>query len=224
MKKNLLIPTLAALALALACAQGARAQATNLDGSKNALDGSKAAAPRAREEVRPAGGIATLYALDPLAGSLCLADGKDGGVFYQNEVRNRCSDIEFGSFSPDNFSVGVEGGRRGRIINLGDADELESRYGFRETVGKGQGFASLHAEGGKVFVLKGREPQTFQELRESAALFAEGEKTARAPVRVGHIYLIRITDRHDRSFQRLTKVKVISYVPGESVTIRWQPL
>jgi hypothetical protein len=44
------------------------------------------------------------------------------------------------------------------------------------------------------------------------------------PIKVGHIYLIRITDRHDRSFERLAKLKVVSYVPGESVTIRWQVL
>ncbi|HJQ32119.1 MAG TPA: hypothetical protein VJ866_08070 [Pyrinomonadaceae bacterium] len=225
MKRNLLISTLAALALSLACAQGARAQATNLDGSKTALDGSKsAAALAAREEVRPAGGIATLYALDPLASSLCLADGRDGYVFQQNEVRNRCSDLDFGNYSAGGFSVGVEGARRGRIIDLGDADALELRYGFRDTVGKAQGFASLHAKGGKVFVLKSRQPQTFQELKESGELYADGEVKANVPVKVGHIYLIRITDDHDKGFQRLAKVKVISYVPGESVTIRWQPL
>ena len=221
MKRNLVISTLAALALSLSHAQGARAQGTNLDGSKTALDGSKVAA---REEVRPAGGIATLYALDPLASSLCFADGKDGRVFQQNETRNRCSDLDFGNYGGGGFSVGVEGARRGRIIDLGDAAELESRYGFRESVGRAQGFASLHAKGGRVFVLKSSRPQAFQELEESDELFAEGRAGASAPVKVGHIYLIRITDRSDKGFQRLTKVKVISYVPGESVTIRWQPL
>jgi hypothetical protein len=219
MKRHFLVAALAALALMLLHAQGARAQGTNLDGSKTA-----AALVVAREEVRPAGGIATLYALDPLASWFCFADGKDGHVFQDNEARNRCSDVNFGGYTPDVFSVGVEGARRGVIIDLGDAAELETRYGFRETVGNGQGFASLHADGGKVFVLKSRRPQQFQELQESAALFAEGKGKASAPVKVGHIYLIRITDGHDRNFQRLAKVKVISYVPGESVTIRWQGL
>ena len=225
MKSHFLAAALAALALSLLHAQGARAQGTNLDGSKAAPDGSKTAAVAAREEVRPAaGGIATLYALDPLAGSLCLADGRDGRVFQQNETRNRCSDLDFGSYSPGGLSVGVEGARRGRIIDLGDAAELESRYGFRDSVGKTEGFASLHAEGGKVFVLKSSRPQRFQELKESAELFAEGQARASAPVKVGHIYLIRITDGKDRSFQRLAKLKVISYAPGEAVTIRWQGL
>jgi hypothetical protein len=224
MKRSFLVAALAALALLHA--QEARAQGSNLDGSKSALDGSKtAAAFAAREAVRPAvGGIATLYALDPLASWLCFADGKDGHVFQENETRNRCSDVNFGGYSPGGLSVAVEGARRGRIIDLGDADELESRYGYRETVGKGQGFASLHAEGGKVFVLKSSRPQKFQELKESAELFAECKATASAPVKVGHIYLIRITDDHDKNLQRLAKVKVISYVPGESVTIRWQGL
>lgn len=220
MKRHFLAAALAALALSLLHAPPARAQGANLDGSKSA-----AAVFAAREEVRPApGGIATLYALDPLAGSLCLADGRDGRVFQQNETRNRCSDVDFGSYSADGLAVAVEGARRGRIIDLGDAAELESRYGFRDSVGKTQGFASLHAEGGKVFVLKSSRPQKFQELKESADLFAEGKATASAPVKVGHIYLIRITDGRDKGFQRLAKVKVISYVPGESVTIRWQPL
>ena len=219
MKRSFLVAALAALALSLLDAQGARAQGANLDGSKTA------AAVVAREEVRPAaGGITTLYALDPLAVSLCLADGRDGHVFQQNATKNRCSDVEFGSYMPGGLSVAVEGARRGRIIDLGDAAELETRYGYQETAGKPQGFASLHVEGGKVFVLKNSRPQKFQELKESAELFTKGEATASAPVKVGHIYLIRITDDYDKSFQRLAKVKVISYVPGESVTIRWQPL
>ena len=198
------------------CTQ-ARAQA----GMNGANGGALGAA---REEVRVVGGLTTLYALDPLASSFCFADGKDGRVFQQNETRNRCSDLDFGSYAAGGLSVGVEGGRVGVIIDLGDANGLRERYGFPETVGNGQGFASLHAEGDKVFVLKGSRPQTFQELKESEQLFAEGKPSASAPVKVGHVYLIRITDRHDKSFQRLAKLKVVSYVPGESVTIRWQVL
>ena len=178
----------------------------------------------AREEVRDAGNITTLYALDPLSSSLCLADGKYGHVFQEHETRNLCSDLDFGSYHAENFSVGVEGGRVGVILDLGDAAELKKRYGFEETVGMSQGFASLHAEGDKVFVLKERRPQTFQELQESGQLFAEGKSVASAPIKVGHIYLVRLTDRHHRGFQLLAKLKVVSYVPGESVTVRWQLL
>ena len=217
MKRRVLVATLAAFVLSLLTVEGARAQA--------ALNGA-AVVGAAREEVRVTvvGGLTTLYVLDPLAGALCFADGKDGRVFHQNQMGNRCSDLDFGSYAAGGLSVGVEGGRVGVIIDLGDAAELKTRYGFPETVSNGQGFASLHAEGDKVFVLKESRPQTFQELKESAQLFAEGKSSASAPIKVGHIYLVRITDRHDKNFQRLAKLKVVSYVPGESVTIRWQVL
>jgi hypothetical protein len=220
MKRRILVAALAALALSFSVRQGARAQQAGLRGG----DGRTSAPLSAPDDVRIVGGITTLYTLDPLASALCLADGRDGRIFEQNETRNRCSDVDFGSYVAGSFSVGVEGGRRGVIIDLGDAGELMTRYGFRETVGNSQGFASLHVEGDKVQVLKSSRPQEFQELKESAQLFDEGRGTASAPVKVGHIYLLRLTDRNDKSFQRLAKLKVVSYVPGESVTIRWQVL
>lgn len=178
----------------------------------------------ARTEPKITGGLATLYALDPLARTLCFNDGLEGGAFQQNETRNRCSDIDFNAYTAGGFSVGVEGGREGAIVDLGSAAELQKRYGYTETVGAGQGFASLRAAGGKVFILKDTQSHTEQELAESAALFAAGKSTANAPVKPGHIYLLRITDRTDKSFERLVKLLVVAYRPEESVTVRWQTM
>ena len=226
MKKQVLTATFAALVLSLLTAGHARAQGGWPEHPRMAPEPPEPTRPAARAEAeeKRRGGITTLYALDPLTSSLCFADGKAGRVFQQNETRNRCSDLDFGGYSAGGFSVGVEGGRVGVILDLGDGDEMLQRHGFNGTVGNSQGFASLHAERGKVFVLKSLRPQTFQELNESGQLFAEGKPIASAPVRVGHLYLIRITDRHDQNFQRLAKLKVVSHVPGESVTIRWQVL
>ncbi len=182
------------------------------------------AAERREVEQRVTGGVVTLYALDPLARTLCFADGRDGHVFQENEVRNRCSDLDFGSYREGHFSVGVEGARLGAIVNLGTADELRQRYGYPETVGNGQGFASLRAESGRVLVLKGVRPHAEQELKESALLFGEGAGAASASVKLGNIYLVRLTDRRDRAFERVVKLKVIAHTPNESVTIRWQAL
>ncbi len=44
------------------------------------------------------GGVATLYAHDPLTQSVCFRDGGAGHVFQQNEVRNRCSDFNYHSY------------------------------------------------------------------------------------------------------------------------------
>ncbi len=175
-------------------------------------------------EVKTVGGIATLYALDPLAHSFCFGDGHEGGVFQQNEARNRCSDIDFNVYNEGSLTVGIEGGKTGAILDLGSTAELQKCYGYTETVGAGQGFASLRFEKGKFFILKNRQPRTEQELTESASLFAESKSSASLPVKLGHIYLMRIVDRYDKSFERIVKILIIGYTPSESVTIRWQAL
>ncbi len=81
-------------------------------------------------EVKVVGGITTLYAIDPLARTFCFGDGREGGAFEQNEARNRCSDIDFNSYYEGNFTVGVEGGRIGTILDLGNSAELQKRYGY----------------------------------------------------------------------------------------------
>lgn len=167
-------------------------------------------------------GVATLYALDPLARTFCFGDGREGGVFQQDEARNRCSDIDFNTYNEGALTIGVEGGRIGAIVDLGSASELQKRYGYSDTVSKGQGFASLRVENGKVFVLKDRRTHSEQELAESALLFAESKSGTSAPIKLGNIYLLRLVDRHDKSFERIVKLLVIAYTPNESVTMRWQ--
>lgn len=181
------------------------------------------AAERTQLDARVTGGVVTLYARDPLARTFSFADGKDGHIFQNNEVRNRSSDIDFDNYNAGNFTVGVEGGRIGRIIDLGNTTELRQRYGYEETVGNGQGFASLRIER-RVVILKDRRSQTVQELRESTSLFQEGVAGANTAIRLGNIYLVRLTDRHDKAFQRIVKLMVIAYTPNESVTIRWHVL
>jgi hypothetical protein len=169
-------------------------------------------------------GVATLYSRDPLAQSLCFRDGGYGGVFQQNEVRNRCSDINFNSYNADAFTVGIEGGRIGTIVDLGTPDGLQTKYGYSETVGKGQGFASIRAKGRKLYVAEDRRSGTERELREAENLFAAsssaGASTAR--VRLGDVYVLRIVDRFDTNFELMVKLVVIAHVPNESVTFRWQ--
>jgi hypothetical protein len=179
-----------------------------------------AAKPAAKEK----GGIVTFYALDPLAHKFSFGSGKYGGVFQNRRVVNGGSDIDFNNYKAGGFSVGVEGGRLGTIIDLGTGADLEKAYGFAETVGGGQGFASIHRSRMKIVIRKGDNANSFQPLKEADSLFGEGKAGANAAVRLGHIYLIRLTDRNDKAFERLVKFLVISYREGESVTIRWQVL
>lgn len=175
-------------------------------------------------ETNVTSGVVTLYALDPLTRTFCFADGQAGQVVHNNEVKNRCSDLDFNGYNADAFSVGVEGGRVGRIIDLGNATELKQRYGYEETVGNGQGFASLRLADRQVLILKDRKSHAVQDLRESATLFEEGASGASVPIKLGNIYLLRLSDTQDRAFERIVKLMVIAYTPNESVTIRWQVL
>ncbi len=170
-------------------------------------------------------GIVTLYAKDPLAQTFCFKDGKYGKVIQENEVRNRCSDIGFDIYVNNSFSVGIEGARQGRIINLGTAEELQQKYKYKETVGKGQGFASIQVSNGNFQVLKEqkrREPNILQELNEGNDLFQQKENMDNAAVKLGNIYILRLKDGYDKDFERIVKFIVTDYQPDRFVTIRWQ--
>ena len=170
-------------------------------------------------------GLTTLFAIDPLTQALCLRDGMPGLVFQQGQKRNRCSELNFGSYEPDSFSVGVEGARQGVIIDLGTATDLKARYGYSETVGAGQGFASITARNKNALILKDNKTGQLQEMTESKKLFGTPANSFQSvPVQLGHVYLIRLTDSYDKSFELIAKLLVVAYVPGQSVTVRWSLL
>jgi len=229
MKKNMLVRTGLILGMCFAVTANLTAQeksprktsdlaAAPLSSSENHAH--RAVAPETQLE----SGVSTLYARDPLSRTLCFRDGQGGSIIQKNELRNRCSDLDFNNYHAGSFSIGIEGGRLGAIVDLGTPDGLKRRYGYAETVGGGQGYASLHVEDGRIVILKNRKPQVFQELKESASLFEPGTSSANAPVRPGHIYLLRLTDRHDPAFQLFVKMIVVALNPDESVTVRWQRL
>lgn len=195
-------------------------------GSLRAL---RAQAPSAPDEKRSAqpkkrGGIFTLYSVDPLARTLCFSDGKEGMAFTNTDWGNRCSDLSFNLASGGSLVSGLENDRLAAIVDLGTADELRNRYGFEDAQGGGTGFASLHLQGDKVMVLKqDLSKQEFQLLQEASKLLDVGPQ-ATAPIKLGHIYLVRIADKKDKSTLQLVKLMVIAFRPEESVTLRWELL
>jgi len=191
--------------------------------------------PAPAQEARPGGaggperqargGVNTLYWFDPLARALCLQDGRPGLEFREHRVSNRCSDLSLTVAGGGSLVIGIEAQRVGNIVDLGTADELRGRYGYEDAEAGGEGFASLRVHEGKLVILKeDGPPEKLQPLREADALFASAKPSANAPVKLGHIYLVRIEDTKDRSFQLLAKLIVISYRPNESVTLRWEML
>ena len=183
--------------------------------------------PSAPDEKRPAqpkkrGGISTMYSLDPLARTLCLSDGKEGMAFSSTTCVNRCSDL---SFAGGNLVSGLEADRLAAIVDLGTPDQLSSSNGFEDAQGGGTGFASIHLQGDKIMILKqdfGK--QEFQPLREGSKLFTELGSNVAVPIKLGHIYLVRITGKKDNSNQQFVKLMVIAFRPGEAVTVRWESL
>lgn len=181
----------------------------------SAPDEKRAAQPKKR------GGIFTMYAIDPLARTLCFSDGKEGMAFTNTNWVNRCSDL---SFAGSNLVTGIETDRLGAIVDLGTPDELRSGYDFEDAQGGGTGFASIHLQGDKIMVLKedfGK--QVFQPLRENSKLTELGSSVA-APIKLGHIYVVRSTGKKDNSNQQFVKLMVIAFRPEESVTLRWELL
>jgi len=184
-------------------------------------DDKQASQPRKR------GGIFTIYAMDPLARTLCFTDGKEGMAFVNNKWENRCSDLSFTLAGGGSLVTGIELNRTAAIVDLGTANDLRGRYSYEDAENGGVGFASLRLEGDKVTILQddnGKFKASWQTLQEGSKLFAEVKSSANAPIQLGHIYLVRIVDSKDKSFQQIVKLLVIAYRPEEAVTVRWELL
>lgn len=182
-----------------------------------------ASVDRSRHQRAHESSLTTLYGLDPIARTMNFTDGAYGGVIQDHEVKNAQSDIDFNCYLRNGFTVGIEGGREGAIVDLGPSRELGERFGFSETVGRGQGFTSIRFVDGTLQILADSSTQATQPIPEAASLVPSGGKNS-APVKVGHAYLVRIVDKHDPQFELVAKLLVVEFRPGESVTIRWERL
>ena len=212
MKKLLIFLVL--LASGLAFPLVIRAQTSGMPDDKQATQ------PRKR------GGIFTLYAVDPLARSLCFNDGKEGMAFVSNKWENRCSDLSYTLAGGGSLVTGIELNRMAAIVDLGTANDLRGRYSYEDAENGGVGFASIRLEGDKVTILQddnGKFKASWQTLQEGSKL-SEVKSSANAPIQLGHIYLVRTVDSKDKSFQQTVKLIVIAYRPEEAVTVRWELL
>ena len=175
------------------------------------------------QQPRKRSGIFTMYAHDPLARSLCFNDGKEGMAIANNQFGNRCSDLSYSLAGNGVFVAGLEVNRVAAIVDLGTANQLRERYGFEDADNGGVGFASLRLEGNKITILQeDNTSPVWQPLKEGPQLFNDVKASANAPIKLGHIYLVRIADTKDKTFQHIVKLMVISYRPEESVTLRWE--
>jgi hypothetical protein len=165
-------------------------------------------------------GVSTLYALDPLARTLCFTDGGAGSSIQAGSVFNRCSHMAFES-GPDRLVVGVQGAERGAFADLGTPEALARRYSYSETVGGGQGYASLALADGRITIRTGTRESPSQALREQQLLSIPASAGS-VSITPGHVLLARL-QRH-REPELFVKFIVLAHVPGQSVTLRWAVL
>jgi hypothetical protein len=169
------------------------------------------------------GGLITLYSRDSVGHTLCFADGQYGLAVHDRQVKNRCSDLDFDNHNPLNFTSGVEGARKAAVIDLGTEDDLRTKYQYQQTYGAVHGFSSIVLTNQKLYIRKG-DGRAQQEMSDVEPLFGKLGTLAKSPVRTGHIYLLHIGDGHDSTVNIWVKLLVVSYVQGDSVTIRWERL
>ena len=171
------------------------------------------------------GGLATLRLLDGETCTVSLLTGEPGGTGQGHELRNLDSHFDFGRYNPGEFTVGIQGGQSGRIVDLGTAEELRLHFGYGDTVPGRQGFSSVHLRDGR-FAIRGKSGsgEAFQDCPDADRLLESADVPNHARVALDHLYVLRITDRNDPQFNLVAKLHVVGFVPDQSVTLRWERL
>ena len=167
----------------------------------------------------------TLRSNDFLGHSVSFGDGRPGTVVQDHQVLNRDSSIDFDNYFRGDFTVGIQGGEIAAIKDFGHWKDLAQRTGYSETVGGGQGFASIRFQGKELVIRQGTGGlQTFTEGNDFLKNRVPGG-SRHVAARLGHVYMVRATNRHDSSFERITKFMVVGgHRSGREVTIAWENL
>lgn len=168
---------------------------------------------------------ATLTANDFLTHTVSFDTGDPGSAMCGREVCNQDGDLDFGVRRPNGFTVGIQGSKRGAIIDCGHWRDLAIEYGYDETVGGGQGFSSIRFEQGELVILADRDSQTVQPFTKGNE-FLELETPASddAAGRIGHVYLVHLVDDDDPGAERVVKFLVVSGRRNDRATIVWEVL
>ena len=188
-------------------------------------DGMHGGTPSSRpEDWADQGELVTLYAADTNTDSMNFFTGGPGGIIQDHQVKNRGSQMNFDGYYANAFTVGIQGGERGYIVDLGSSVELAERYQYNETVGYNLGFASIRFEAGQLVIQSDHPDAPTQPLVEGAALSSQDRNANHAPTVFGHVYLARIQRGEDPAKDLYIKFKVVEHIPNQSATIRWMQL
>jgi len=180
---------------------------------------------RAEEESdAPISRLVTLFANDPVSHTLNLATGRFGARIDGPRLIEGKAHADYACYGDDVLTFALDDDDRGTAIDLGHWADLARVYDFPEADGGGIGYASISFDGSDLRIARRVPRDGFQVLREGRALLATttaGERRVAVHPVPGHVYLVRIEDRQRRSPAVYAKILVVSHVPSDRVTLRW---
>ncbi len=160
--------------------------------------------------------LAELYATDPLRHNYDFVREDYGGVIQHGTLYNAGSHIDYSTYYANDFTVAIQGGNRGLIVDLGTDDEVAAGLGVMQTGGGGQGFAGLLLREGH-FGLAAADAVLD---RPKSEIMYE----AHAAPKNMHVLLIRIVDSSDPTLDLVVKLAVVSLASGDRVAFEWMRL
>jgi len=172
--------------------------------------------------------IKTLYAHDPRMKTISLSNGEPGYCFcgYTPDcdycaVCNCYSDLDFGNYGYNQFSSGIEGGRQAVLLDIGTEQQILQLYTNATYV-----FPSIRLTSNTSQILViGDYSDHFNLRDETTDLFAPPPVSYQSvDVNIGHLYLVRITDSFDPTFERIVLFMVLHHKTDTEVTLRYRVL
>ena len=161
--------------------------------------------------------LAELFAKDPLRHNYDFVRSDYGAIIQNGTLYNAGSHLDYSSYSANEFTVAIQGGNQGLIVDLGSDDEVAASLGVAQTGGGGQGFAGLvlHADGH--FGLPAADAVLDRPK-------SDVKYEAHAPPKKAHVFLIRIVDSYDAQLDLVVKLFVVSLTDGDRVAFEWMRL
>ncbi|MBK7641779.1 MAG: hypothetical protein IPJ19_01805 [Planctomycetes bacterium] len=169
------------------------------------------------------GQCVTLVANDPFGWCWSFRRAASGVGLENGKPVNVAAEIAFDAYQPDSFTIGISGGEKGAIVDLGTADELASRFHYSERKGGARGFASIRVANGGLMICASDPNRPLQPLAGPDAELRKLQSSASAPVHEGHLYLVHL-ENPDWAGPITVKLVVLDHQANKSVSFRWLPV
>jgi hypothetical protein len=164
--------------------------------------------------------LAELYASDPLRHDYDFIRADYGAVIKDGVLYNAGSHLDYSTYYPGDFTVAIQGGNIGAIVDLGLDQDVAASLGASETSGGGQGFAALVLKDGR-FGLPAADAVLD---RAKSDLSNSNDPGSHVTPLNGHVFLVRIADTNDAALDLVVKLSVVSLTPGDRVACEWMRL